>query len=105
MRFTAESKMAIRIKVNIVGDIDDYAKSFLIIYNNVKNDSSLLKVYNDYENGVYVVCETEAVDAATEFLKQFGDIVKTETVKVIIPIVNDIHYPNNYDLEFLDVEE
>ena len=103
--FKYDKRMATRIKVNITGDINDYASSFLAIYNNVKSAHELLKMYNDYDNGVYVVCENDIVNETKVFLSQFGEIAQCETVYIITPIADKIDYPNDYDIEFLDVEE
>jgi hypothetical protein len=100
-----EKREALRIKVELLGDIDEYAKSFLAIYNNVKNDHDLLKMYNDYGNNVYVVCEKNVENAAIEFLEQFGNIVSTENVEVVQPIGYDYEYRDDIDTEFLEVEE
>jgi hypothetical protein len=105
MILKCEKREAIRIKVEIDGDIVNYSKSFLAIYNNVKNDNSLLKMYNDYHNGVYVICETDVKENAVKFLEQFGEIVTIERVEVVAPIAYDYEYRNDLDTEFLEVDE
>ena len=100
-----EKREALRIKVELSGNIDEYARSFLAIYNNVKSDPYLLKMYNDYSNNVYVVCEKNVEKAAVEFLEQFGEIKSVVTVEVIQPIVYDWNYRDDIDTEFLAVEE
>ena len=106
MKFECDILDASRVCVKIDGNIDEYAKAFLAIYNNVKNDSSLLKMYNNYSDSVYVVCEDHVVDAAVEFLSQFGEIKKVEKIKVYKPYLSlDFEYPDDVDVEFLEVEE
>lgn len=105
MKFEFETMMATRIKVELSHDVDEYAKDFLAIYNNVKNERSLLKMYNDYHNGVYVICEDDVADSAVEFLRQFGKIVRKEKVEVIRPVCCNYNYSDDYDTEFLEVEE
>ena len=105
IKFEYEKRKAIRIKVELSGNIDEYAKSFLSIYNNVKNDKDLLKIYNNYDNGVYVVCEKDVQDAAVRFLEQFGEIMKIEEVEVVQPLCLDYKYNDKLDTEFLAVEE
>lgn len=105
MKLSCQKRKALRFKVEIVGNIDEYARSFLAIYNNVKNDQDLLKMYNDYDNNVYVVCETHVRDAATDFLDQFGNIVTVEDVEIVQPIGYDYEYSDELDTEFLPVEE
>ena len=105
MKFSYEQKPAVRIKVEMLGDIQTYANHFLVIYNNVKNDRSLLKMYNDYDNGVYLICEEDVKENAIEFLQQFGKIVRVETIETVRPICGYYELPEDRDLEFLDVEE
>ena len=88
MKFECDIINASRVCVKISGDINDYAKAFLAIYNNVKNDSNLLKMYNNYSDAVYVVCEDDVVDAAVEFLSQFGEIKKIEKIKAYKPYLS-----------------
>lgn len=105
MKFDYEREKAVRIKVILTGNIEKYATSFLAIYNNAKNDKQLLKVYNDYDDGVYVVCETSVRDAAVKFLEQFGEIVRIETVEVVRTHASGYEYSDDFDLEFLAIEE
>ena len=79
-------------KVEMEGGIDTYAKNFLNIFNNVKSSSGgLLKVWNDYENGVYVYYLDEDDDSNTygykstaveEWLSQFGKVQFTRQIEV-----------------------
>jgi hypothetical protein len=105
MRIQCEKRDALRLKVELSRNIDEYARSFLAIYNNVKNDRDLLKMYNDYANNVYVVCEKNVRNAAIEFLEQFGSVVSTEIVEVVQPIGCDYEYREDIDTEFLEVDE
>lgn len=105
MKFEYEKRKASRIKVAINGDINKYSKSFLSIYNNVKNDKDLLKMYNDYGDNIYVVCEKDVEKAAVQFLEQFGNVVSVEEVEVVQPICYDYKYNDDYDTEFLDIDE
>lgn len=98
-------KIACRIRVDLGENIEDYAKSFLAIYNNVKNDKDLLKMYNDYGNNVYVVCEENVRDVAVQFLEQFGEVKSVDKVEVVQPICFNFEYSDDYDTEFLNVEE
>ncbi|MBQ8806043.1 MAG: hypothetical protein IJZ68_06120 [Bacteroidaceae bacterium] len=103
--FNTEAQLATRIKVRITGDINDYAAAFLAIYNNIKSNTELLKMYNDYADGVYVVCTKDATEEAERFLSQFGEIIKTEDVMVFNPEVSSFEYPEDMDFEFLTPEE
>lgn len=104
LRFDQETIKAYRIKVVLTGGIDKYAASFLAIYNNVKSDAALLKMYNDYDNGVYVVCTAETRDATVRFLEQFGNVTRMEAVDAVKLLASG--YENtDIDYEFLEPEE
>ena len=69
------------VTVDIEGDIDEYAKSFLHIFNNVRESSELIKVINYYDtNQVTVYCELDSKDALIRYLKAFGEIKSCEKV-------------------------
>ena len=61
-----------------------------------------MKVYNDYEDGVYLVCTKEVTEEAKKFLSQFGEIIRTEDVLVYNPEVTAFEYPDDMDFEFLE---
>lgn len=105
MTIKYETMNAVRIGVNVEGTTEQYAVAFLAIYNNVKEYSELLKMYNDYNNGIYLVCETEAQNDTIRFLKQFGEITTITPVKAIQPYVNNRDYSGEYEIEILNVEE
>jgi hypothetical protein len=100
-----EKRPATRIKVKLSNDTDQYAISFLAIYNNVKSHSELLKLYNDYAENVFVVCESEVCDDTVEFLQQFGEIICVESVEVVEPLFTNYDYNKDIDTEFLNFEE
>ena len=105
IKLECEKREAIRFKVELQGDVHEYARSFLAIYNNVKNDRDLLKMYNDYDNNIYVICENGVREAVAEFLDQFGQIISIETVEIVQPNGIDYDYREDMDTEFLEVEE
>lgn len=100
-----EKTTAVRIKVKMHGDIAEYASNFLAIYNNYKSNSELLKVYNDYDDGVYLVCTKSAQQAAVDFLEQFGTIVSQVDIEAVRPVIYDYDYKDDIDVEFLEPEE
>lgn len=100
-----EKTEAVRIKVAMYGGVPEYAKNFLAIYNNYKTNSELLKVYNDYDNGVFLVCTKSVQDAAVEFLQQFGTIVSITNIEAVRPVIYDYDYKDDVDVEFLEPEE
>lgn len=69
------------ITVDVEGDVKEYAKSFLHIYNNVRENRELLRVKNYYgSNEVTVYCELDSKEALIKYLKAFGEIKGCEKV-------------------------
>ena len=68
------------VTVTVKGGIDEYAKSFLHIYNNVRESRELFKVENHYNNDVTVYCEEKTKDVLVKYLKNFGEIKEIEKV-------------------------
>lgn len=69
------------VTVDVEGDIGEYAKSFLHIFNNVRESKELLKVKNYYgSNEVTVYCELDSKEALIKHLKAFGEIKGCEKV-------------------------
>lgn len=82
-----------------VDSLNDYAKNFLHIFNNVRESKELLNIKNYYgSNDVTVYCELESKDAAMKYLKTFGEIKDCEKV-----LMYQMEEPD-YDLdEYYDV--
>lgn len=68
------------VTVEVEGDINEYAKSFLHIFNNVRTNEDLLKVENHYNNDVTVYCLEETKEALIKYLRNFGEIKSIEKV-------------------------
>ena len=69
-------------KVDMHGNIDEYARNFLVIFNTVKSSAGFIKVWNDYKNGVEVTYTDELEPSdVEEWLSQFGDIMWTRKAK------------------------
>ena len=69
------------VTVDVEGNIEDYATSFLHIFNNVRESKELFKVKNYYDsNEVTVYCELDSKDALIKYLKAFGEIKGCERV-------------------------
>ena len=86
------------ITVEIETDnINDYAKNFLHIFNNVRENKELLKVRNYFgSNDVTVYCDEKNKDAAMKYLKSFGEIKDCE--KVLMYQLSEPDYDiNKYD--------
>lgn len=66
-----------------VKGIEEYKETFLIIFNNVRNDCRLICVENDSGNNIYVTATLEQADAAQEWLSGFGEIKHVRDVLVM----------------------
>ena len=113
IRFTHEMEKAKRIVVDIKGNTQEYALSFLHIWNNAREYSNVFyKVENCYDSRVYVTCSVDEVDSVKEYLADFGEILAVDDinkVNVILEYDNtkdfEKLYPDDCDTEFfLDVE-
>lgn len=85
MRIQTEQHEGYKITVNLEGQpIEEYAKNFLAIFNNVRtNSNALVKVENYYDNRISVWCYSDFKAETTEFLEQFGSITYVEKVLLI----------------------
>ena len=71
------------VTVNIEGNIKEYAENFLHIFNNVRENTELIKVKNFYNsNDVTVYCKLEAKDNLIKYLKAFGEIQGCEKILI-----------------------
>ena len=108
IKFTHDFEKAIRFCVDIEGDVQKYAMSFLHIFNNAReNPDCFYKVENCYDNRVFVTCNMEYEDQAEDYLSQFGKIVyKADIRKInVYPVCAnskdyDELYPDDCDTEF-----
>ena len=113
IRFEHEVEMAIRFEVDIHGDTQKYAMSFLHIFNNARENTDIFyKVENSYDSRVYVTCNKDDVDAVEEYLSQFGEILGKEDVKRIkvYPVFGNTKdynefYTDDCYTEFVAVED
>lgn len=63
------------VTVEIEGSLEDYAKSLLHIFNNVREHNELKKMVNHYgNNDVTVYCDKEYKDETTKYLENFGKV-------------------------------
>lgn len=85
--------------------VDGYARAWLKLTNTVKdNKKDLFKLYNDYDNGIYITCAEDyhIVKATKEYLENLGlEIVAEETVLIVQPeeVFND-----DMDVELINWE-
>lgn len=63
------------ITVEIQGDLEDYAKNLLHIFNNVREHKVLKKIENHYgSNDVTVYCTLDAREETIKYLENFGHV-------------------------------
>lgn len=99
--FTFIKKFAVKIQVRLSDNLNEYAVSFLNIYNNVKSSPQLLKMYNNYGNDVFVIVEDNSKKSALKYLESLGKIISIEKVVVVQPV----SAYNGDNIEYLDVIE
>lgn len=81
LRFKPEKAKATRFTLDIEGDVQQYALSFLQIINNAREYPQVFyKVENTYNNTVYVTCDERRKDSARGFLSDFGKITDEEEI-------------------------
>lgn len=86
------------VTVEIEGNIEEYAKSFLNIFNNVRANKELLKVKNYYDsNDVTVYCDIDFKEATIKYLKAFGKIKGCERVLMYQLEEPDYDFDKYYD--------
>lgn len=85
------------VTVEILGNVGEYAKNFLHIVNNVRDNKDLLKkVENYHNNDVTVYCVPEAKDELIRYLGNFGEFKSCE--KVLLYQLSEPDYDiNKYD--------
>ena len=100
-----EFSKGFEVTVCIKGTIEEYAKSFLHIFNNVKENDELVRVTNDYKNNVSVVCYADSLEDTKNYLQQFGEIVDVSSA-LIVSFGEDIEYDyTKYDVIACDFHE
>lgn len=104
IRFDYEKEQAMRIVVDVEGNTQEYAMSFLHIWNNAREHSNIFhKVENTYNNRVYVTFNPSYKKEVEEYLEQFGKILWIDNIlKVNVFVDYDIKdfatlYPDDYD--------
>ena len=82
IKYCHKKEKAIQITVRLDGDIQEYALSFLHIWNNAREyPNKLYKVEKiNASNDIFVTCNPNCEREAIEYLEQFGDIRYTEEI-------------------------
>lgn len=83
--------------------IEGFAKVWLALTNNKREyPQQILRIYNDYDNGVYVICDNDEANVANveEYLTKLGLVVKEiEDIKVVQP--EEVYY-DEIETELID---
>ena len=80
-----KKEKAIKISVELTNNTQEYALSFLHIWNNAREYPNMFyKVENNSGNSVFVTCNPKHAEEIKEYLEQFGEIWYTEEINWII---------------------
>lgn len=108
-KIDAEEMRGIRIKANADSLVEKegvkgYAMMWLNLTNNQKaNKKSIWKVYNDYDNGVYVVCDAESdnVEAVIDYLERLGLVIEYKA-EIVAVMPDEVIRDDDMDTELID---
>lgn len=85
IKYSHEKEKAIRFSVELKGNTQEYAMSFLHIWNNAREYPDMFyKVENNSGNTVYVTCNPKYTEEIKAYLEQFGEIWYTEEINWIV---------------------
>lgn len=99
-RLTVYRVNGYEVSVELSNDINKYALDFLHIFNNVKEQDGLIRIWSNYGNRVYVVSDEETHEALVKYLSQFGEIKSDNLVQIMK--VDSWASNLNYDLDKYD---
>ena len=82
VKYYHEKQKAIVVTVRLDGNVQQYAMSFLHIFNNAREfPNSFYKVENiSGSNDIFVTCRPSDEKEVKEYLEQFGEIRYTEEI-------------------------
>lgn len=102
-----EEKKAIKIKANAAElvkaeGIEGYAMMWLNLTNNQRaNKRDMLKVYNNSDNGIYVVCSNSSVAATEDYLQSLGLVIEYKEECVTVQ-PDEIFNDDDLDVELIE---
>lgn len=106
-KINVEETRATKIKANaglIVEKegIQGYAMMWLNLTNNQKNNKqAILKISNDYDNGIYVVCTSKEAKNVEDYLQRLGLVIEyKEECVVVMP--EEIFNDDDLDVELIE---
>ena len=88
--------------MELSSNLEKYAVDFLHIFNNVKSQDGLIRIWNNYGNVVYVVSDDDTHDALVEYLKQFGEIKSDRRVQIMNVDTMASYHDISYDMDKYD---
>lgn len=97
LKMNVNEMVGYAITVEIEGGLEDYAKSLLHIFNNVREHKVLKKMVNHYgNNDVTVYCTLEAREETIKYLEGFGKVKGYERV-LMYQLAEPDYDINKYD--------
>lgn len=86
VKYAHNKEKAVEFTVELEGDVQQYAMSFLHIFNNARDNKDIFyKVENmSASNKIFVSCNPEDREAVKEYLEQFGKITFEEEINRIV---------------------
>lgn len=97
-----EKEKAIEFTVDLGNNIQQYAMSFLHIFNNVRDNKDVFYKLENLSgtNKIFVSCNPEYADRVKEYLSQFGEITFEEEINRIV--ITAEYDSKGYDFLFGD---
>lgn len=107
-KLEAETQSALKIKADASAVVakegmQGYAVAWLHLTNNQKaHKKEILKIYNDYDNGIYVICDDneDNVRAVEDYLKNLGLVIESRE-KVVAVLPTEV-FDDDLDTELID---
>ncbi len=108
-KINVEESRAMKIRANadqLVKDegVQGYAMMWLNLTNNQKaNKQEILKIYNDYDNGIYVICDNDErnVKATEDYLQRLGLVIEDKE-EVVIVQPEEVFNDDDLDVELIE---
>ena len=93
MKQSTGYKITVKLYAN---DLEEYAKAFLAIFNNVRESKDLIEVTNSsYSHKVWITCKENVKNQAVSWLEQFGEI--DEIDKVLLVGLEEVDVDYDFD--------
>ena len=108
IKYSHEKSKAIEFTVDLGNDIQQYAMSFLHIFNNVRDNKDIFYKLENLSgtNKIFVSCNPEYAERVEEYLSQFGKITFEEEINRIVITAEydsrgyDELFSDDYEVDF-----